>query len=205
MFRNVAVLAACLGMLSLGGCKMFGGGGGDDGGKAKAGGGGGAGGYHYVNQPVMTLVPLHYEGAKNEIWSVNYVLYAKLDRCTPVTINGVSSKSATFTVNSGPHAGQVYSYMFYKDLHEDHFTHLDKIFGPQCKSTAGMSEIDQKGIKNGQVLPGMTKEGVILAVGYPPDHATPDLGSDVWKYWKSRATNTLVRFEGDKVSDPGRW
>jgi hypothetical protein len=42
-------------------------------------------------------------------------------------------------------------------------------------------------IKEGRVIPGMTRDQVILAVGYPPTHKTPSLDASVWNLWASRA------------------
>jgi len=37
------------------------------------------------------------------------------------------------------------------------------------------SEIDQRGIQEGKAFPGMTKDGVRMALGYPAAHQTPSL------------------------------
>ena len=42
-------------------------------------------------------------------------------------------------------------------------------------------------IKSGNVIPGMTREQVIIAVGYPPTHRTPSLEASVWNMWSTRA------------------
>jgi hypothetical protein len=42
-------------------------------------------------------------------------------------------------------------------------------------------------IKAGKVIPGMTREQVIVAVGYPPTHKTESLDAKVWNHWQSRA------------------
>ena len=42
-------------------------------------------------------------------------------------------------------------------------------------------------IKEGKVIPGMTREQVIIAVGYPPTHKTESLDAKVWHHWQSRA------------------
>ena len=40
-----------------------------------------------------------------------------------------------------------------------------------------------------------------LAIGYPPEHATPSLDSDVWTYWKNRFGKLKVTFANGKVSE----
>ena len=44
---------------------------------------------------------------------------------------------------------------------------------------------------------GMTKEGVIFAIGYPPRHVNPDLDSYQWTYWKSRFNRFVVEFDDE--------
>jgi hypothetical protein len=46
---------------------------------------------------------------------------------------------------------------------------------------------------------GMTKPGVALAIGDPPEHATPNLEANTWLYWKSRFDILIVHFEAGKV------
>jgi hypothetical protein len=41
----------------------------------------------------------------------------------------------------------------------------------------------------------MSKEAVIISVGIPPDHKTPDLKSNRWIYWKNRFKNKAVCFD----------
>ena len=51
-------------------------------------------------------------------------------------------------------------------------------------------------VKEGKVIPGMTREQVIIAVGYPPTHRTPSLDSPVWNLWASRTGRYEVHFNG---------
>lgn len=54
-------------------------------------------------------------------------------------------------------------------------------------------------IKNGTVIPGMTREQVIISVGYPPTHRTPSLDAPVWNLWASRAGRYEVHFNNKGV------
>jgi hypothetical protein len=51
-------------------------------------------------------------------------------------------------------------------------------------------------VRDGRVIPGMTREQVIIAVGYPPTHRTPSLESSVWNLWGSRSGRYEVHFNG---------
>lgn len=64
------------------------------------------------------------------------------------------------------------------------------------------SEIDQKGIKDGKAYPGMTKDGVRAALGYPAVHRTPSLDCNRWIYWTNRFKAVAVEFdENGKVKE----
>lgn len=79
--------------------------------------------------------------------------------------------------------------------------YLDKYFGQKCESKVGtMSAVDAQGIRAGAALVGMTKPGVILAIGYPPEHATPTLESNSWMYWKARFGKRQIQFTDGKVT-----
>jgi hypothetical protein len=42
-------------------------------------------------------------------------------------------------------------------------------------------------VHRGTVINGMTRQQVIVAVGYPPTHRTPSLDANLWHHWQSRA------------------
>jgi hypothetical protein len=57
-----------------------------------------------------------------------------------------------------------------------------------------LSNIDLKGIKEGKVYTGMTKQGVRVALGYPAAHRTSSLEDNVWIYWRNRFQTVAVEF-----------
>jgi outer membrane protein assembly factor BamE (lipoprotein component of BamABCDE complex) len=75
--------------------------------------------------------------------------------------------------------------------------HLTHFFGRECKTSKvkSLSAVDQEGIKQGVALKGMTREGVVLAMGIPPRHKTPSLDADSWKYWVNRFGTMQVKFD----------
>jgi outer membrane protein assembly factor BamE (lipoprotein component of BamABCDE complex) len=71
-----------------------------------------------------------------------------------------------------------------------------------------MSEIDKKGINDAMVYIGMNNEAVIIAIGYPPEFATPDIyHSQRWHYWAKRCDQFYVNFGPDNkvISIEGRY
>lgn len=61
------------------------------------------------------------------------------------------------------------------------------------------TQVEQRAIKSGQFEIGMSKDAVIVAMGYPPRHRTPSLELDQWRYWKNRWNTVLLSFEDDKL------
>jgi hypothetical protein len=73
--------------------------------------------------------------------------------------------------------------------------YLKKITSPNPVPLNKLSEIDQKGIKEGKAYIGMTKEGVRMALGYPAGHMTPSLEDAKWTYWTNRFRTIIVEFD----------
>lgn len=71
------------------------------------------------------------------------------------------------------------------------------IASPSKVSLAGLSSMDQKGIKEGKAHMGMTKNGVRIALGYPAAHKTPSLNANTWIYWRNRFRTMAVEFGDD--------
>ncbi len=62
-------------------------------------------------------------------------------------------------------------------------------------------------VQAGKVSLGMTKEQVIVSLGYPPRHQTPSLDAPHWKYWHTSLGSYLVVWDGagvvkDVIADP---
>ena len=156
--------------------------------------------YHLVGAPeVYTLVNLHPDEGRQRLYSVNYQLQGFIPLCTRVVIESVTSKEMKFSLAEG---ARRYAYFFHETLRDPIPKHLDRYFGAKCDKSQiqRMSKVDQEGILAGRALPGMTKDAVILAIGYPPEHATPSLESNLWRYWKNRWGTMLVHFDGGKVA-----
>ena len=75
--------------------------------------------------------------------------------------------------------------------------YLDTIMSPTPVSYANLSAVDQEGIKTGKATLGMSKQGVMIALGYPAKSKTPSPESDTWVYWKGRFNMLTVTFGKD--------
>ena len=61
--------------------------------------------------------------------------------------------------------------------------YIELITSPEPVSYPGLSKQDQKGVADGKAYKGMTREGVMIALGYPAAHKTPSLDANTWIYW----------------------
>lgn len=57
-----------------------------------------------------------------------------------------------------------------------------------------LSKVDNQGRAKGKALVGMSREGVLTALGYPATHRTPSLDSATWVFWANRFRTVAVHF-----------
>ena len=146
---------------------------------------------------LYTLTNLHPDNINNRLYATNYQQPALMKRCTKVVVDKISKKKMLFTAD-----GVQYTYLYHKSAVDKLDKHLELYFGKKCSNSAvtKLSATDQKGIKRGQVTKGMTKQGVIYAIGYPPKHVTPNIDEmESWTYWSNKFNRFIVHFENGKV------
>jgi hypothetical protein len=79
------------------------------------------------------------------------------------------------------------------------------ITSPTPVTYEGLSDVDLQGIQAGQAMTGMSKQGVMIALGYPAKHRTPSTDENAWTYWKGRYDSYVVGFDNSgKVVSTGR-
>ncbi len=147
----------------------------------------------------VLLTNLHADG-RGVIWSANYTNPpggVTIPICTPVRIDAVGRREIRFTTLTDHRR---YRYVLHRSTRSTLHDHLQRYFGAACPDVTSMSPEDQAGIQNGQVYQGMTKQGVILAIGYPPENLTPSLEADVWRYHTNRFNRFEVYFTNGVVS-----
>jgi hypothetical protein len=78
--------------------------------------------------------------------------------------------------------------------------YINLIMSPTPVSYAGLTPEDEQGIKAGKAMVGMTKQGVMVALGYPAKSKTPSTDLNTWVFWKDRFRMLTVTFgENGKV------
>ena len=68
--------------------------------------------------------------------------------------------------------------------------------------TEGMNEREIKAIKNGIIVDGMSKNAVLVAYGYPPEHRTGSLYSNRWIYWRNKFVTFAICFDKNDRTIP---
>ena len=121
---------------------------------------------------------------------------------TKITLGDMNSKALKFTSEDGTHF-RIYSRKYYKLTGAEMAKLLFSNKNPMAKGGTfhKFSKMEQKQIKLGQIKKGMSKKAVIMAYGYPPTHANPNLEQDTWRLWKTRWDRLIITFQNDKVSN----
>lgn len=145
-----------------------------------------------------TLVNLHPDETNQRLYSMNYQQRGLIPLCSQASILSVDQTQMRFVVHE---TGREYSYIFHERTYEAPEVNLQLYFGPECNPPppSSFTPLEQEGIRAGKVVPGMSKRAVILAMGYPPRHATPTLEQDQWQYWSSRFDRVIVNFKDGRV------
>lgn len=73
--------------------------------------------------------------------------------------------------------------------------YVDLVTSPTPVSYEGLNDVDREGIQAGKAMVGMTRQGVMIALGYPARHYTPSLNQSRWFYWKGRLNRYAVEFD----------
>jgi len=151
---------------------------------------------------LQTLSNLHPDMAHRLLYTINYQIPGLIPVCSEVVVKEIGKSEIEFE-----YAGLVYTMeyeKYTKGAGVSFQAALDYYFGPACDQAKlkAVSKVDKEGITSGQPRVGMTKDGILFALGRPPIHATPSLEANYWTYWKNRYAKTALIFdEHGKVTD----
>ncbi|MFT2091834.1 outer membrane protein assembly factor BamE [Paraglaciecola sp. 2405UD69-4] len=149
---------------------------------------------------LVTLVNLHPDNKRKILYAVNYQLNGTMiPMCSEVTIKDVDEKEVEFVYNN-----VTYTYLWDKHTRkagESLLQNMSNFIDTSCDEAkvASLSTVDQEGIKEGKPKVGMTKEGILFAMGRPPIHATPSLDSETWMYWLNKFKKQAIEFDENDI------
>jgi len=150
---------------------------------------------------LQTLANLHPDMQRHLVYTLNYQLPGLIPVCADITVKDVGKKKLTFD-----YQGQEFEFEY------EGFTEkagvsfqqaVQNYLGPACDQARikSLGKLDQEGVHSGHPQVGMTREGVLLAMGRPPVHANADLSVAEWTYWRNRYGRMIVTFDASgKVS-----
>ena len=118
---------------------------------------------------------------------------------TPVTITGYGRHRVRVEINGERQAlGNDYS----RDLSRAEFARRYVLReDPRAQLHAAPEKI-QQAIRQSRATPGMSREQVIMALGYPVTSENPDLDFDLWRYWRDSFAEYQIHFDqGGQVVD----
>jgi len=154
-----------------------------------------------VNKELYTRVNIWYEAGKQDrIMSTNYHVGQILPAGTHVM---VTEKVGDRIYFRDTEKGNTYCLRYARNHTVVPMSeYFDRMFGSSnVLEKEAFTEQELQAIRAGRVEPGMSKEAVLVAYGYPPAHKTPSLESNMWTYWTNRFNRRIVRFEGERVAE----
>jgi hypothetical protein len=147
---------------------------------------------------VYTLTNLHPDERRSALYTMNYQMKGLIPVCTEVKL---LQRNYGYLEFEAVESGRVYTYQEHGNPGEDFISNISKYFGGECdkEKIQQLSDIDRKGIFHGKVFPGMSRQAVILALGYPPLSKTPYLETSRWWYWRSRVNRFYIEFDHNGI------
>lgn len=147
---------------------------------------------HCINYKVGTMIP-----AGSRISSAKLINEA-LDLSGP---GQMAISGDTFFSFSLAGDDQKYIVYFEKKWHrgkniEDYFSMMFTA-QPLDERMSGFSEEEKEAVRGGYLVKGMSREAVLIAYGYPPEHRTPNLELNNWIYWRNKWGKKSIYFSSD--------
>ena len=148
---------------------------------------------------MVAKVNLHPDMGQGKLYSLNYQQPGLIPMCSEVVIKDIDDKAIEFTYN-----GRTFAYLWEKHTRkagESLAKNFNEFFGDSCDqaAVARLSKIDQDGIKSGIPKIGMSKQGILFAMGRPPIHANPNLESNTWMYWLNKFKRQAIEFDQNGI------
>jgi hypothetical protein len=141
----------------------------------------------------------------NEAEWQNYIEGDYVPLGSKVTVKTINDDKATLVFENPPRTVK----LDIEHANPDPTFVLDRMLGAAAPSLKGFGKTDLAGIKEAQIVAGMTRKAVFLAVGYPPYSYTPpfrhdsatnhDPKAERLTYMKGTYDFLTVVFKGDKV------
>lgn len=151
----------------------------------------------YQARTLFTCCNIHHETAS--ISDANYYVGTLVPLGSAVQVQSSARNALTFTAGGTP----LTLSQDYGREQESFQQYLDKVLVPEDPRplVATFPPDVQAAIRESRVERGMTRQQVILSLGYPPTHRTASTNATEWTYWYNRwVTYKVVFDDAGKVS-----
>lgn len=156
---------------------------------------------YIIEGPVYLKFNIHYQDNGKDM-KASYANYTNpgnghkiLRANTPVKVKSWRRKG--FIIVNADTNEEIYFEYHEARMQMSAAEYLAKMTSKTKVNLSSLSEKDNKGIRDGRASVGMTKNGVMTALGYPATHRTPSLESDTWVYWTNRFGTIAIIFDKD--------
>ena len=149
----------------------------------------------YEGGTMVALVNLHPDQKRRVLYALNYQLPNLIPMCSSIKIEDIDDDEIEFV-----YQGIKFTYVWDKHTRkagQSLETNFKQFFGKSCEQdkAKSLSALDQQGIQTGKPKLGMTKDGILFAMGRPPIHATFSLDSNTWVYWSNKWSKKVIKFD----------
>lgn len=144
-----------------------------------------------------TSYNIWYEpGKEKRLWCINYKKGIMIPAGTKVRdINITPSAISFFTVRDGNQFQVKFNRKYHPGKSIQDYVNMMFTEKNFTELTQGLSEKEVKAIREGVIVLGMSKKGVVTSYGYPPEHRTPSVETNVWTYWLDRFRSKKYHFD----------
>ena len=152
----------------------------------------------WQSRPLYTCCNIHYEG--DTINDASPLVGSMLPFGSSATVQKMTNDSVTFRAG-GTVLTLVQRYGRDQESSQQYFSKILVDTDPHARFATFSKQV-QRAITDGRVERGMTKEQVIMSLGYPPTHRTASTDAWTWTYWTNQWVTFQVQFGADgKVSN----
>jgi hypothetical protein len=145
----------------------------------------------YQNRTLYTCCNIRYETP--DINDANYAVGTIVPLGSPAQVQSAARNTVTI-VAAGTTLRLQHTYGREQESFQQYLDKLLVAEDPRLK-LAHFSRSVQEAIQEGRVEKGMTREQVLMSLGYPPTHRTPSLSASSWTYWYNHWVTYQVAFD----------
>jgi len=134
--------------------------------------------------------------AKHSFYSVNYKYDKFIPVNTKIKILRITHNTIFIEIKNN-----IYAFVRTRQSKGKNLTQLFKRTFNQAKINLNSSSLEIKEhILSGKIKVGMTKEEVIIARGFPPEHKTKSLKNHTWYYFDTKRNKIIINFKNNKLN-----